>query len=256
MGQDFLFQYRGINKYTILNLLNQEFRLNSPKLFNDPYDGRLLIDNELLKNITISAIKDSQYKEGDIEKLFEDDSNNWFIEEEKKIFFNTAVEDSYISCFSAEYKSILMWSHYSDFHKGICIKYNKQDLECLENMNLKNVIYSDEKRDITAEIINQAAYDRKINKINKILEETIFTKSKCWEYENEWRLVYFKDVEEKIGDGFNIKAPKPVAIYMGTNIKCEDRNFIRNLCREREIELYQMQMKKDKVELIEKRVEL
>lgn len=256
MEQDFLFQYRSINKFTILNLLNQELRLNSPKTFNDPYDGKLFIDDEQSKKLAINnIIKYLHIDKNNAEEFLRRSNEKSLIDKGKEILWDTAVEDSYVSCFSEEYKSILMWSHYSEYHRGICIKYNKKDLDSFSKISLKNVAYIDERESITAEMIEEAC-EMNNEQVNEILNQSIFTKSKCWEYEKEWRLVYFKDDKESIGDGFNVKSPKPVAIYMGTNIKKEDRIFVENLCKERNIKLYQMKMKKDKFELEEEFVEL
>lgn len=36
-----------------------------------------------------------------------------------------------VCCFSLDPKSILMWSHYSDNHKGVCLKFDRlKDMEC------------------------------------------------------------------------------------------------------------------------------
>ena len=47
-----------------------------------------------------------------------------------KIFKNQYEEDIGICCFSFNPKSILMWSHYTNNHKGVCLKFDyKQDIE-------------------------------------------------------------------------------------------------------------------------------
>ena len=37
-----------------------------------------------------------------------------------------------ISCFSKRYDSILMWSHYGDKHKGICIEFDRPDKDFID----------------------------------------------------------------------------------------------------------------------------
>lgn len=63
---------------------------------------------------------------------------------------------------------MLMWSHYSDEHRGMIEKYN-----CFP------VIYSNKMpQRMTLDINNK-----------KELNESILTKSKDWEYEAEWRVI-------------------------------------------------------------------
>ena len=264
----FLYQYRTLNEFTLPNLKNQELRLNSPTLFNDPYDCRLLInDDEIIdefktfidkKNVSIEekklireASESNEYKE-----IIED-----LVNKSEKIVFDAMIDMVSIACFTEEYKSMLMWSHYSDYHKGICIKYKKEDLNSISEITLDKVIYTDKRNyniiDLIDNVVNTEG-NEKIVAVNDFIQKSIFLKSKCWKYEKEWRMLYLKsnNDNEKDREGFNIKSPKPEAIYMGTKIKEEDRDLIINLCREKEIELYQMKMRKDKVELVEEIVQL
>ena len=45
-------------------------------------------------------------------------------------------QSALVSCFSLNHKSILMWSHYSSHHSGICVEYEIDDKE-----NFKHVTY-------------------------------------------------------------------------------------------------------------------
>ena len=260
----FLYQYKSINDYTISNLEAGKVWLSSPRLFNDPYDSKLfMLEDDVNKLIEYCLKNRLNLADLETENLKQSKEYLNFFDNAKDEILNTTEKDVFVSCFSELYKSILMWSHYADYHKGICIKYDKKDLDNFvvrKKMHLEKVLYS-LKSTITAEeylkvLDNNSCKEEKDECSKEIVKKTVFNKNKCWKYEKEWRIVCFRD-EEKVGaDGFDIELPKPVAIYMGTNIKDEDRNFIENLCREKEIELYQMKMKKDKVELIEKRVEL
>ncbi|MEI6866652.1 DUF2971 domain-containing protein [Flavicella sp.] len=93
-------------------LKDKTIRFSNPKDFNDPFDIKsdsskeeVLIHYPNLSDLEINnilrVIKDSEYK------VLEGNSSR-----------------HRISCFSENYKEILMWSHYADKHKGICVGYN------------------------------------------------------------------------------------------------------------------------------------
>lgn len=113
----------------------------------------------------------------------------------------------YMKCFSTNYNNTLMWSHYADENKGVCVEY---DLSLLEHSNpifkyVYPVIYENNrlfKLDIEeiSEIVETQKwlnYDIKENGIANydVLLQTLLLflfKSKDWEYENEWRIIYTK----------------------------------------------------------------
>ena len=113
----------------------------------------------------------------------------------------------YMKCFSTDQHNALMWSHYADENKGICVEY---DLGILEHSNpiLKHiypVIYEKNrlfKLDVKeiSEIVEEQKwlnYDIKQNGISNyddLLQALLLFlfKSEDWAYENEWRIVFSK----------------------------------------------------------------
>jgi len=96
----FWYKYHSVNRYLFDLLVNQEFWFSKPKDFNDPFDT--------------SQSNFQEYKEWLVKSMKED--------YEEKIG---------VCCFSLDPKSILMWSHYSDNHKGVCLKFDRlKDMEC------------------------------------------------------------------------------------------------------------------------------
>lgn len=71
--------------------------------------------------------------------------------------------------------NILMWSHYADSHQGFVIEF-RADL--IENIKLKKVQYSEERKYLTFEDINENKFD-----------DVFYKKSMEWEYEQEYRAV-------------------------------------------------------------------
>ncbi len=123
-----------------------------------------------------------------------------------------------------------MWAHYADSHKGICIKYKIKPSNLVDTSN--RVI---------------RLFDVKYNKEFPLNGEIPFvdallTKGNYWEYEKECRLLLFSTKEEK--DYCQLKEYEVAAIYMGSRIGKEKRDCLKTLCKEKNIELYQMSFQK------------
>ncbi|HMD75822.1 MAG TPA: DUF2971 domain-containing protein [Terracidiphilus sp.] len=92
-------------------------------------------------------------------------------------------------CFSTSWKNPLMWSHYGDRHKGMCLGFDVQD------SILKKIIYT-RRRIPLAKWKNVGGADPP-----KELEDSLFvTKYAAWRYENEQRMVIPLDKLTKEGD--------------------------------------------------------
>lgn len=96
----------------------------------------------------------------------------------------------------------LMWSHYADEHKGICLGFKEVNGSRLSDKeHLLPVIYSDELPEMNKDGFNVSmnfsmdenghpyTSSLKIAFSDSTLQKAISTKPKCWAYEEEWRYV-------------------------------------------------------------------
>ncbi len=67
-----------------------------------------------------------------------------------------------------------MWSHYTDGHKGVCIEFDPKHLKKVEKSLLFKTTYSDDFPHV---------YE------DKDLQKALITKSICWNYEKEYRML-------------------------------------------------------------------
>jgi len=114
-----------------------------------------------------------------------------------------------ISSFSELNDSLLLWSHYADEHKGICIEYDIVNEPSEIRAFLLPIIYSD--------TIHKVGFFEDLSALKKIGSTLI--KAKDWEYEQEWRLAFFRN-----GNKFSGKLPvsKPKGVYLGTRFHLND----------------------------------
>ncbi len=144
---------------------------------------------------------------------------------------NLQRELSLVFCSSEKNNDILMWSHYADFHRGVCIGLYMPTLhEKLECLTMK-VNYVEEMRPIN---FFSADHDEK----NLALMNWIFTKSSCWSYEREVRSLIKNENDarniHKIGFQNIFLAPSQICeIYFGMNTSDVDIADIKTLLKKK-----------------------
>jgi len=91
-------------------------------------------------------------------------------------------------CFSPTWKNPLMWSHYGDKHKGMCLGFDVRD-----DM-LKKVVYSTER------LLHDAnSASNGIPRTEEMKERLLTTKFEGWKYEDERRVIV--PLKEALFDG-------------------------------------------------------
>ena len=141
-----------------------------------------------------------------------------------------------IGCFSKRYDSILMWSHYGNLHKGVCLEFETNDDAFSE------VKYSDDKYffDIYAIVkemlIDDFLKEKNISKNDDIRNLTLkpfLIKAKDWSYEEEMRfLCSLEEIESfssfiKPVNNFHCLILKLTKVFIGT--KAYDDFNLNNL---------------------------
>lgn len=91
---------------------------------------------------------------------------------------------------SASWRSVLMWSHYADEHRGLCIEYDTSDQI---HPRLRPVNYRSPRAINASDLLLWKLRDDEHAKA-RVLQTYFYTKSSEWRYEREWR-----DVSESSG---------------------------------------------------------
>lgn len=90
-----------------------------------------------------------------------------------------------VLCLSSKFNSPLMWSHYADQHRGVCIEY---DVSIAPLSRLHKVSYGTP-RVVSASLLHDLIIKRIEDKYSEIEKACLLTKSREWSYEREWRLL-------------------------------------------------------------------
>ena len=122
--------------------------------------------------------------------------------------------------------SPLMWAHYADNHKGICIKYRIKPTNQIDDDNLIVRLF-------------EVNYDKPFPLDGNIpLMDSLCVKGNCWRYEKETRLIMYS--REDVDDHHSLSGYEIESVYMGCRIEHKKRNYLKNLLRNTNIKLYQM----------------
>lgn len=146
---------------------------------------------------------------------------------------------------SENWNQCLMWSHYSDSHKGFCIGF-EFDEEFDDDMGLAHKVkYEKNYPELCPEIFNQKTQ----GKNEKLVEATIGTKSSEWSYEKEIR--YIKLAREGGNGIYNIKPNKVIELIIGACTTENDKNEIINIVTKHMpwVNIYQAIISSSKYEL-------
>lgn len=136
-----------------------------------------------------------------------------------------------VASLTTSFNNPLMWSHYANSHKGICIEYDLsedvKDVESLKSL-LIPVKYSNERVTIDYTLMDKIDLknieDKGKNDLLKFFISGLYTKHDVWKYEDEWRSI----VAIKEGNR-NIQIGKISSLYLGNKMEEATTNTMINL---------------------------
>lgn len=148
-----------------------------------------------------------------------------------------------ISCLSEEDDSLLMWAHYANNHRGICVEYELLEFNKQLGFSPVPIVYSDERVSIhTLETLE--------SDIQGFFVESLTSKSPEWSYEKEWRII--RD-DGACGDRWNaekkgalLDAIRPKSVILGCMVEPDYEENVHKYCEESRINLYKMQKSRER----------
>ncbi|HHX67478.1 MAG TPA: DUF2971 domain-containing protein [Gallicola sp.] len=145
--------------------------------------------------------------------------------------FNIIDNQFGVASLTTSFNNPLMWSHYANSHKGICIEYDlSEELKNVESLKslLIPVRYSNERVTIDYTLMDKIDSNNIVakgkNDILKFFISGLYTKHDVWKYEDEWRSI----IPVKQGNR-NIQLGKISALYLGNKMEEATTNMIINL---------------------------
>lgn len=183
------------------SFIDRKIFFNDPYEFNDPFDMKIRRKAELLPKEDLVLQNVYRLNKEILDQSFQ---TLWNIAEEdyegkiarnpnhfKEMSLNAQIIERRLSkkrvlCLSEKNDDILMWAHYGDSNKGLCIGYNTEklcDFLCENFSKHFSGIYKVQYSSLYPEIIPTIG-----NSFENVLKRIII-KSLAWSYEKEWRLI-------------------------------------------------------------------
>lgn len=131
---------------------------------------------------------------------------------------------SYLKCFTETYTNNLMWAHYADFFKGVCIEYDICQLKGFDIQSQLYPVYYTKERLFTIDEDSLCDYiegDREVDAISDT-KGVFLQKADYWKYEREWRICYINYALDSARTKV-VPFPCVSAIYLGPRISEENR---------------------------------
>lgn len=187
---------------------------NAPIEFNDPFEVAA----------SVSPLDEASYQKILSHYRQESSDNNAFISKKeaeatlKKALNQKQKEwlnNSGCWCASKDNKKILMWSHYGDSHKGMCLKFKTSLMSQDLRERIEVVKYSKEPVSLCHMCLTGAC------KCSNIIEP-LYSKFVEWDYEEEVR-VFHREPKKEYGYGVDALE----AVYFGARVNPADRE---NVC--------------------------
>ncbi|WP_018605560.1 DUF2971 domain-containing protein [Uliginosibacterium gangwonense] len=219
-----LYKYRGFSNLTLSLLVDDTIYFATPTTFNDPLDTRPSleadIDNEALEKILSKLIEERTSAEMSAaakairyrgpktldhidrqsrktaERLLADiryDATNpdFEVDEPVRFLLNRYIEDELLRRYDKGVFSLaaratcpLMWSHYADQHRGLCLGYSIPEAAM---PNIHKIQYGGN-RVVLASVVEGMLSGNDTAR-RAVDNAVLLKKAKPWAYEREWRLI-------------------------------------------------------------------
>jgi len=279
-----LYRYRTCNELNIEAFRDDQVWMVTADKYNDPFDTLIGYDSKyimesidqffkpgVLKTMT-EYIENGGMLPAEIQSMFDKETIREFIDlardddkfaiaEQNLTGAKGAVQSlfammlplaqqsiqrlSTIACFSEIPDSILMWSHYADYHTGFVLGYDMRPmlLPNSDGLGLYPVVYDSSRYDASQFLLYYLAGALQLpakNPDQMSLIKQMLYKSQEWSYEREWRLIDANPDHER-AEGFRrATIIKPNSIYYGSRISEDKKHRLQEIALSKGLEQYRV----------------
>lgn len=235
-----LYKYYDDTPEKFASIKNNKMWYSAPCNFNDVFDCDISIDDQKVFNEALNLFPDKRgVRPGS--KMWKDFRAT--VQQQLRILrrhFDELKATTGVSCLSESEKSLLMWAHYANNHRGICVEYDLLKINSVLGFTAVPVIYSEGRTCFDC-------FDPQIieKDTQKLLIQSLTSKSPEWSYEKEWRIV--RD-QGACGDKWNadkkgalLDMIQPSSITLGCASKPEFEQKVKDYCSSNKVNLYKME---------------
>ena len=157
---------------------------------------------------------------------------------------NEGLQDFRVLCVSTHIDSEKLWSRYAENHKGISLRIEPDLRKDLKFQLFRPVKYRDARPSFYEDTLDFVAHnmfgDQEAHRL-KAIENIIYTKTRQWEYEGEYRLAIPVMPDEQPWNTLGYYREEITELYLGMAVATEDRQLLVKRARviNPEIKLFQ-----------------
>jgi hypothetical protein len=199
-----LYKYRPFSVNSLRMITEAEVFYARPSSFNDPMDcdptievdiGRASLEKLLFKLFLQTRDRDTASRDVGYLRYLSSEHGNYLTDPDVEDYLkrllasdikrelDSELGNAGVLSLSATWQSALMWSHYADEHRGICIEYDTTDQE---HPHLGPVNYTAPRAIKTSDLWRWKMRDDAAS-ADKVRQIYFYSKSSEWKYEREWR---------------------------------------------------------------------
>lgn len=222
----FLYKYMSL-KHAATLLADRKIYLSNPLAFNDPFDSlpKILIPANKA-TLKIRLARGRRKIDPSIDPKLADRTERRLLSMKPDELraaalasFRQAISVLGVYCMSERCADTLMWSHYADQHRGICVGFDMSKWNLIDTPMLFRVAYEEQRQTFE--------FPRRARDSDGELFRVLTYKSPAWRQEAEWRLIRTEGAH-KLMD-----APRDFVdhVIMGALATDEDAAMVRDLLR-------------------------
>ena len=228
LGTNILYKYRSDNEHTENIIKNSALWFSRPREFNDPFDCYSVLEKFSKQDVEEWRENNNSYKKASLkDKIIANKHTNKLTYKKVKSIIDSVLNKIDICCFNKTEKEVLMWSHYSDKHKGMCMEFN------IEYDPSFFIFPYTVKYKSSIQPFNYFK-NNKTEEINELIKDIIITKNDKWSYEQEVRVIKYSEMINfsDLENGKEVKfAPKALRkIIFGCKASEETISKYKDLC--------------------------
>lgn len=204
-------------------VVDNEFYFPKPKQLNDPFELSPYLENDLSDDEKLRFVEravDTTYPGlGSVER---DNLINQMVStdpsEDAAVAFRKVMSDIGIFSMSSDAKSTLMWPHYGNDHRGICVIIDVNKFNDLQvPAGITDPFFSE-----VEYVERRPTYNPFRDDQMTMIKATTLRKGRDWQYENEWRMLLIRHG----GNAISFPEGTVAGVIFGARISSHDRDEV------------------------------
>jgi hypothetical protein len=239
-----LYKYRSGSTQDITSVSGAKLWFSSPSRFNDPFDCAYdIVLPKLTRTDCVTLLSIASGGQLNAAKLAR--MPDAHLLQAIPAGLKSAVERGLstvggVCCFSETPTDLLMWGHYANGHQGFCLEFDTSKEAAFQKA--RKVEYRNDIPSLGIETFTQFDLEQAM--------KLLLTKAKCWQYEQEWRVLH-----NESDKSYGYERRSLTAIYFGAKMPEDQILLIASILARTDTQLYRMGVSKSSFELSPEKIE-